>query len=202
MDFDAAIKSVGSQIAAVAAAPIPFAISLAVLSVLIWRVCCWYYDGRITSLEGRLAFKADEVATLKQSVTALEVDRATKAQPPPQVVELPNHVRKEPSPEQLALRKMATALHSAEEEKAYSRGRFTNKSVPLLNSAILTASKLFGIIEPYPVPVNEGGPLTLGSGIALLHQVLPLLQDGHIEEARRMSQEMYEADAERRRNKG
>lgn len=202
MDFDAAIKSVGSQIALVAGAPIPFAISLAFLSVVIWRVCCWYYDGRITSLEGRLAFKADEIAKLKQAVTDLEADRATKVQHPSQIIETVGRVRKELSQEQLALRKMATALHSAEEEHAYSRGQFSNKSVPLLKSAILTASKLFGITEPYPVPVNEGGPLTLSSGIALLHHVLPLLQDGHVEEARRMSHEMYEADAERRRNKG
>lgn len=201
MDFDAAIKSVGSQIATVADTPIPFVISLAFLSVVIWRVCRWYYDGRITSLEGRLAFKADEIEKLKQSATALEARRSATAQHPTPVIEAAEQVRKDLRPEQLALRKMTTALRSATEEQSYSRGRFSNRSVPMLKSAILTGSKVFGIAEPYPVPVNEGGPLTLSSGIALLHEVLPLLQDGHVEEARAISQEMYEAEAERRRNK-
>lgn len=199
MDFDAAIKSVGSQLAAVAAAPIPFAISLAFLSVVIWRVCRWYYDGRITSLEGRLALKADEVATLKQSVTSLEAERDAKKQAPSQLTEAASRVRKEPNPEELALKKIATALHNAEEEKAYARGSYSNRSVPSLKAAILTASKLFGITGPYPAPLNEGGPLTLGAGIALLHNVLPLLQDGHLEEARRISKEMYDAEESRRR---
>ena len=157
MDFDAAIKSVGSQIATVADTPIPFVISLAFLSVVIWRVCRWYYDGRITSLEGRLAFKADEIEKLKQSATALEAGRSATAQHPTPVIEAAEQVRKDLRPEQLALRKMTTALRSATEEQSYSRGRFSNRSVPMLKSAILTGSKVFGIAEPYPVPVNEGG---------------------------------------------
>ena len=201
MDFHAAIKSVSAQVAAVAAAPIPFAISLAILSVVIWQVCRWYYDGRISSLEARLALKADELATLKQSVTAPQAEKDTKAQHPLPLIEAASRIHKEPSPEQLALRKMASALQIAREEQANSLGKFSNRSVPLLKSVILTASKLFGITEPYPVPVNEGGPLTLGSGISLLHQVLPLLRDGHIEEARRLSQEMYEVEEGRRRSK-
>lgn len=197
MDFDAAIKSAGSQFAVVAAAPIPFVISLAILIVAIWQVCRWYYDGRISSLEGRLAFKADEVATLRQSVAELETERARKPHDPRQAIEAASPARKEPSQEDLALVKMAKTLQDAETEQVLANGRFTNRNVPALKASILTASKVFGITEPYPTPENYGGPLTLGAGISLLRQVLPLLQDGHLDEAKRISQRMYDAEADR-----
>jgi uncharacterized coiled-coil protein SlyX len=107
MDFDAAIKSVGSQLSVVGAAPIPFMILLAVLSIAIWQICRWYYDGRVSSLEARLAFKDDEIITLKHSIATLEAKRTGNLEHLKATTQ--KMVRKEASPEELALVKMAKA---------------------------------------------------------------------------------------------
>lgn len=196
MDFESAIKSVGSQLAVVVAAPVPFAISLGILAVAIWQICRWYYDGRISSLEARISFKTDEIATLKEKLA--KPDTAA-GKPSGSIVNdiVKSAAEKRMTERKLALNKMAKALHDAETEQMFAKGRFSNRNVPALKAAILTAEKLFGIVPPYPLPQNHGGPLTLGSGISLLRQILPLLEDGHDEEARKISQTMYDEVARR-----
>lgn len=196
MDFEGAIKSVGSQLAVVVAAPVPFVISLAILSVAIWQICRWYYDGRISSLEARLSFKTDEIATLKEKLAKPNtVDNKPSGSIVSDIVK--SAAEKRMTERKLALNKMTKALHDAETEQVFAKGRFSNRNVPALRASILSAEKLFGIVPPYPLPENHGGPLTLGSGISLLRQVLPLLEDGHDEEARKTSQAMYDEEARR-----
>lgn len=199
MDFEGAIKSVGSQLAVVVAAPVPFVISLAILSVAIWQICRWYYDGRISSLEARLSFKADEIAALRDKLAKPD---APENKPSGGIVSdmVKSAAEKRFSERQAALAKMAKALKDAEIEKSLSQGRFSDRNVPALRASILTAEKLFGIVPPYPAPENHGGPLTLWAGISLLRQVLPLLEDGHDEEARKTSQAMYDEEASRLRS--
>lgn len=196
MDFESAIKSVGLQLAGVVAAPVPFVISLAILSVAIWQICRWYYDGRISSLEARLSFKTDEIATLKEKLAKPD---AVESKPSGSIVSdmVKSAAEKRITERKLALNKMTKALHDAETEKVFAKGRFSDRNVPALKAAILTAEKLFGIVPPYPLPENHGGPLTLWSGINLLRQVLPLLEDGHDEEARRTSQKLYDDEKAR-----
>lgn len=196
MDFEGAIKSVGSQLAVVRAAPIPFIISLAILSVAIWRICRWYNDGRISSLEARLSFKTDEIATLKEKLAKPDtVESKSSGSIVSDMVK--SAADKTISERKLALNKMTKALHDAETEKVFAKGQFSNRNVPALKASILTAEKLFGIVPPYPLPENQGGPLTLWSGINLLRQILPLLEDGHDEEARKISRAMYDEEARR-----
>lgn len=190
MDFEGAIKSVGSQFALVVAAPIPFLISLAIFCAAIWQIYRWYYDGRISSLEARLTFKIDEIATLKDKLAKCDaVEVKSSGSVINEMVKSATEART--SEKQVALEKMAKVLKGAEIEKSVSQGRFSNRNVPALRASILTAEKLFGIVPPYPVPDNQGGPLTLWAGINLVRQILPLLEDGHLDEARRISQDLY-----------
>ncbi|MHA6721892.1 hypothetical protein [Sphingomonas sp. RS2018] len=196
MDFEGAIKSVGSQLAVVVAAPVPFVISLAILAVAIWQICHWYFDGRISSLEARLSFKTDEVAALKDKLAKPDTP---ETKPSGSILNdmVKSAADKRITERKLALNKMAKALHDAEIEKTFAKGRFSDRNVPALRAAILTAEKLFGIVPPYPLPENHGGPLTLWAGINLFRQVLPLLEDGHDEEARRTSQKLYDDEKAR-----
>jgi hypothetical protein len=196
MDFKDAIASVGSQLAVVVAAPIPIVVLLAILSVAIWQVCSWYYDGRISSLEARLAFKTDEIATLKEE---LSKPKAVENKPSENIdseVETPA-ANKSIHEQEIALEKMYKALRDAEMEQTLANGHFSNRNVPALRASILTAEKMFGVVPPYPLPENHGGPLTLWSGINLLRHILPLIENGHVEEAQRTSQKLY--DDEKRR---
>lgn len=183
------------------AAPIPFIILLVLLAAIIWRTCRWYYDRQISDLQGRLLFKEDEIKALKEKLADLN---AAGSKPSESINNELAEARddKRTSERQLALERMVKALEEAQIEISKSQGRFSNRNVPALRASILTAEKLFGIAPPYPAPENHGGPLTLWAGVNLLREVLPLLEDGHIEEARKISKAMYDAEAIRFRGQG
>ena len=74
--FDLLVASVSKQVGTVVSAPIPFAVLLAILAFVIWRVLNHYYDERIASKNELLVLRDAQLQDYKDKLRGATPDEA------------------------------------------------------------------------------------------------------------------------------
>jgi soluble cytochrome b562 len=163
-------------------APAPFVIIVAAVAIAIWKALEWRYKSSIELLKQRVDSRDDEIVRLKS---------VANSTPRPQDASAAD------SSQAKALRIIAATV-----EKGRTVGRHGSDwaayeaAWPEMNATLLTAEKAFDIRRPES-PATGGQSTAFLEGLALLHSVLPLLQMGHLAEARQRAEMMFDEKVER-----